>query len=106
MKRKNPYLHMGIAAFFTICAALLFYDTLFGSRVLHIWQQFLFAVEPILYGAFIAYLLAPVVNFFERTLFSPIAAKNRSGISTLIRAGSLALTWLIVALVEIGRAHV
>ncbi len=100
MKRKNPYLHMGIAAFFTICAALLFYDTLFGSRVLlHIWQQFLFAVEPILYGAFIAYLLAPVVNFFERTLFSPIAAKNRSGISTLIRAGSLALTWLIVALV-------
>lgn len=48
MKRKNPYLHMGIAAFFTICAALLFYDTLFGSRVLlHIWQQFLFAVEPI-----------------------------------------------------------
>ena len=99
MKRKNPYVHAGLMFFLAACGILLFYDTLFGTRaLLKIWRQFLSAVTPVLYGAFFAYLLAPVVNFFERTLFSPIVKDKRTSPPKLARAGSLALTWLTVGL--------
>lgn len=69
---------LGLTVFCTVSAILLFYDTLFGRRVLQsISRQMLTAVQPILYGALIAYLLAPVVNFFERTLFPGALEKAR-----------------------------
>ena len=99
MKRKNPYFHAGVTVLLSACGILLFYDTLFGSRVLlRIWRKLLTAITPILYGAFFAYLLAPVVNFFERTLFAPIIKDKRTPPPMPVRAGSLALTWLTVGL--------
>ena len=70
MGRKSSYVRMGLTVFFTCCAILLFYDTLFGSRTAIVFgRQFFKALQPVFYGALIAYLLAPVVNFFERKLF-------------------------------------
>ncbi len=91
---------LGLTVFCTVSAILLFYDTLFGRRVLQsISRQMLTAVQPILYGALIAYLLAPVVNFFERTLFPGALEKaRRKGRLTArgTRALSLLLTWLLI----------
>ena len=81
-------------------AILLGYDTLFGHRVLvDIWGQLLRAVAPVLYGAMMAYLLSPVVNFFENFLFSEAKGRWWKG-GTFpaggARAVSILLTWIVV----------
>ena len=103
MNRKSAPVRYGVAVFLTAGAILLFYDTLFGRRwLLHVGRQLMDAVRPIVYGAFMAYLLAPVVNFFENQLFSaPVQRARARGrlTSPAARAVSMVLTWLLVALV-------
>ena len=100
MPKKNEVMHWGLAVFLTVSAILLFYDTLFGRRVLlDIWRQFLTALQPVLIGAMLAYLLAPTVDFFERKLFSAqlLQAKTRGDFhSKRARAVSIILTWLVI----------
>lgn len=100
MRGKNRYMGLGLTVFVTVAAILLFYDTLFGRRVLlAIWGQFLTAIQPILYGAFMAYLLAPVVNFFERGLTGAPAGKPRDPkhfSHAAVRAVSILLTWAVI----------
>ena len=100
MGRKSSYVRMGLTVFFTVCAILLFYDTLFGSRTAVLFgRQFFKALQPVFYGALIAYLLAPVVNFFERKLFrvhlQRVRQKGKMA-SRRARAVSLLLTWMII----------
>lgn len=95
MSRRSRYIGAGLTVFCTVGAILLFYDTLFGRReLLAIWSQFLTAVQPILYGAFMAYLLAPLVNFFEKGLNALSAGKGRFHAG--IRAVSILLTWAVI----------
>ena len=55
MPQRKRYVQMGLTVFCTVGAILLFYDTLFGHRVLlKLWRQFLAAIAPILYGCFMA----------------------------------------------------
>ncbi|MDO4314574.1 MAG: AI-2E family transporter [Oscillospiraceae bacterium] len=100
MMRKSRYMVLGLTVFVTVAAILLFYDTLFGRRVLlSIWSQFLTAIRPIVYGAFMAYLLAPVVNFFERGLTGAPAGKARQPkhfSRAAVRAVSILLTWAVI----------
>ena len=102
MDRKSEHVKTGVTVFLTVGAILLFYDTLFGRHwLLNIWRQLLSAVRPILYGAFMAYLLAPVVNFFEARLFPAQVEKARAKgrfTAPAARAVSLLLTWLLVCL--------
>ena len=68
--KKSTYVRTGVTVFCTVAAILVFYDTFFASRVLlRIGAKFLSALQPILYGFFMAYLLVPVVNFFETAMF-------------------------------------
>lgn len=101
MKQKSSYMRLGITVFLTVGAILLFYDTVFGRGwLLRIWRQLLSAVQPILYGAFMAYLLAPVVNTFEARLFSgrvKKAEERNAPVPPAVRAVSMLLTWLLVA---------
>lgn len=100
VKRENRYVKQGLMVFATVGAILLFYDTLFGRRVLPgIWRQLLTALKPVIWGAFMAYLLAPMVNFFERSLFaSPVRRAREQGQMTApgVRAVSLLLTWAVI----------
>ena len=100
MGRKSSYVRMGLTVFFTVCAILLFYDTLFGSRTAIVFgRQFFKALQPVFYGALIAYLLAPVVNFFERKLFHDHlqrAQEQGKMTSRRARAVSLLLTWMLI----------
>ena len=101
MKQKNRYLNLGLTVFLTVSAILLLYDTFFGSRaIISFGKKLLASVQPILYGALIAYLLAPVVSFFERKflLLKKDVPASRLGkrISRGIRAASLLLTWMLV----------
>jgi len=100
MRRESTYFKWGLTVFCTVSAILLLYDTLFGGKVLQkIGGQLLSAVQPVLYGAFIAYLLAPMVNFFEEQLFARSVRRARAeGRLTApgIRAVSLLMTWIVI----------
>ncbi len=102
MNRKSEHVKTGLTIFLTVCAILLFYDTFFGRRwLLGVWRQLLTAVQPILYGAFMAYLLAPVVSFFENRLFGTWTRRARGQgrhAALAVRAASMLLTWLLVCL--------
>ena len=94
MERKNNYASMGVTAFLTAAAILLFYDTLFGGKAV---LALLKTVQPILYGAFIAYLLAPMVNFFERHLFPRRPGRTRKQSHDMaIRTVGILLAWLVI----------
>ena len=99
---NNKYVKWGLTAFCTVGALLLFSDTLFGSKTLIAFvKHFLRAMQPILYGAAMAYLLAPAINFFDgfagRVLQGP-GTKGRK-VSLGARSVSIFLTWMIVVVV-------
>ena len=100
MPQKKRYVQMGLTVFCTVSAILLFYDTLFGHRVLlRLWGQLLTAIAPILYGGFMAYLLAPMVNFFEN--LSPqakIAKEKKRRAALALRSVSILLTWTVIGI--------
>ena len=98
MKRNGIYFKWGLTAFCTVCAILLVYDTFFASGA-SFAGRLMVILAPVLYGAFIAYLLAPVVDFFERTLLEPITQRipfKGRGRGLLCRTVSLILTFLVV----------
>ena len=110
MKNKDGALHWGLVIFLTVAAILLFYDTLFGRRVLpDFGSQLLTALQPVLIGGVLAYLLAPVIDFIEGGLFpGRLEAARKSGrlISRGARAVSLVLTWAIIGLLCYLLGHV
>ena len=100
MAQKNRYIKWGLTVFCVVAAILLFYDTLFGHQVLQKFiRQFSGAVRPVLYGAFMAYLLVPVVDFFERQFCSVSSVKKavQTGKAAMaVRALSILLTWVVI----------
>lgn len=89
MKKKDSAVRWGLALFLTVGAILLFYDTLFGRRVLPSFGgQLLKALQPVLIGAVLAYLLAPVIDFIENLFFPGTDEKGpRRGALTSRSAG-------------------
>ena len=102
MKQKDQHhIKWGLTVFCTVAAILVFYDTLLGSRfLLKVWRQFISAIMPILYGAALAYLLAPVVDWFDSAMLRVRLARkpgNRGRrVSLGIRSFSILLTWALI----------
>ena len=98
--KKNIYFLTGFTVFCTVAAIMVFYDTFFSSRLLlRFGSHLLEALTPILYGAFMGYLLVPVVNCIEAMLFPPMYRTPRAGRFTrrLSRGSAVALTWALIA---------
>lgn len=94
MKKENHYFAWGLTAVTVVCTILLFYDVVFRrSIVLEYVGKLLGILAPILYGCVIAYLLSPVVNWFERAIFSRGGSKKTA---KWARPVSMALTWIVV----------
>lgn len=70
----KKYLYWGITAFGVIVASVLFFFLLFRIDRMSVVMASVFRIlEPIIYGLVIAYLVEPVMSFFEKhliTLFS------------------------------------
>ena len=99
--RQSRYWKVGVTVFLTAAAILLFYDVLFGRRAaVVLLLRLLTALEPILYGALMAYLLAPMVDFFDRRIARgqrPVLRRDGSLRATGVRAVSLLMTWIVIA---------
>ena len=110
MKKKDSAVRWGLALFLTAGAILLFYDTLFGRRVLPSFGgQLLKALQPVLIGAVLAYLLAPVIDFIENLFFQEQMKKAHAEgrmTSRSARAVSLVVTWAIIGLLCYLLGHV
>ena len=91
MRFDKKYLYWGLTAFAVICGVLVFYDTVFQHSVLLLYLNKLVDIlAPVFYGFFMAYLLTPIVNWFERKIFP----KGGKGIWP--RATSIFLSWVLV----------
>jgi len=93
MKKNNHYFAWGLTAALSVCAVLMFYDMVFRSSVIIDYiSKFMQILAPVIYGFVIAYLLSPLVNWFEQFLF------RRGGKHVLkwLRAISIILTWVVV----------
>lgn len=66
-KDKNYFYKIGVTAFLTVAAIILFFFLIFKfSTFLGILQKILLVLEPIILGAVIAYLLNPLQKFFSK----------------------------------------
>ena len=103
MKNKS-YLRWGLTVTLSACAILVFYNTFFQNGVLLLFiEKLLRILKPVIYGVALAYLLAPVVNFFDRVFARVDKADKRPA---LVRAGSILATWLFVGLLGYGLLHI
>lgn len=73
----NKYLHWGITAFCVIAASMLFYFGIFQMHQLVAGiRKVLSVLTPVIYGAILAYLLCPIVNFIESHVVFPFLKKK------------------------------
>lgn len=94
MKRDNHYVAWGLTAVAVVCAILLFYDIVFRHSIILVYLNKLIAIlAPVLYGFAMAYLLTPVVNWFERVIFRHGGGHTPA---KWLRGVSILLTWLVV----------
>ena len=69
-KEEKKYLKMGITAFCTIAASILFFFALYRmDDISRVMQTITKSAEPIIIGLVLAYLLMPVKNFVEKPVF-------------------------------------
>ena len=93
MKQNKTYLHLGVTLIVSACAVLIFYDTFFQSRVLlDFFDKLMSVLSPVIYGLVFAYLLAPIVDFFDRYIQKGLPKVK----SSLVRGLSILVTWICV----------
>ena len=77
--KKNPYLKVSLYAFCTLAAAILFYQLSRDFSFVKTFFDYLFILlGPIVTGAIIAYLVNPLLNFYELTVFQKAFQKKRA----------------------------
>ncbi len=105
----NHYFNWGLTAFFVAAASMLFYFGIFHMEILiHGIQTVVRIIMPLLYGAAIAYLLNPVLNFLEKKVVYPafefkkreVGKRGRRIIRYIcVLISVFLLCWLVYALV-------
>ncbi len=75
-KIQKKYIKIGLLALAVIVCALFFSYMLEHPDEVHAWTKIMkHAVFPVVAGSILAYLLNPILNFFERNLFTPLGMK-------------------------------
>ncbi len=103
MKGK-VYVRWGLTAFLTVCAILVFYDAFYqGGTLQQILGKLAEVLAPVFYGLAMAYLLTPLVKWFERGILwcvgklrKKLPNKPLKHGKGLLRAGAILLTWAVV----------
>lgn len=77
-KWDKKYLHWGITAFLVLASAILFYYFVFhNTQFLNFFRNIVNICFPIIDGLVIAFLLCPMVNWFERKVFILFRKKEK-----------------------------
>lgn len=96
MENKKNYLRLGVTIFASLAAAIAFFFILFrGEDILSFFSVILSALQPVVIGVVLTYLLCPIAKFLERQI------RRLSVLSPIARLFSALLT-LILAFVVLG----
>lgn len=72
----KKYLYWGATAFVTVALSLLFYYILFHGNAFHTWyEKIMVVLSPVNFGLAFAFILTPLVNFFEKNWIIPLHKK-------------------------------
>ncbi|MBQ9983397.1 MAG: AI-2E family transporter [Lachnospiraceae bacterium] len=75
-KVQNKYIWYGVTAFVVVALSLFLSYVLDNESKFNEWKAVVsHAIFPIVAGSIMAYLLNPLLNFFERTMFTPLGKK-------------------------------
>ncbi len=101
-RQNKNFLYWGVTAFLVIAAAILFNCIVSGwNETSAVIGTILSALRPIIFGIVFAYVLNPLVRFYENKLFAPlfrkIIKKNEKAAKKGARTVSLILA-LVTAL--------
>lgn len=77
-KWEKKYLRWGVTAFFVIAASIVFYMLLhYVSGLMSALKSLMNILSPFIWGLVIAYLLKPLMLFYQRKIFDPLGRKSR-----------------------------
>ena len=94
LRWDNQHVRWGVTAFLVIAASMLFYYGVFHMKTLVTGIKTFFGIlTPIVYGVVIAFLLSPVLNFFEKKIIYPILEKKELQVG---KKGRKAIRWACV----------
>lgn len=100
-KEKISYLKIGITAFCVIAAVILFFFLIFKIDVLFSFLKRIFTIlQPVVLGAIIAFLVNPMVNFFNKNISKLLNKifKKENKFGKLSLGASIAISLLIFVL--------
>ncbi len=106
MKRQidKKYIHLGITLFLTACACICFYYVLFHGTDFSVAKNAAIKIMmPVIDGVALAYILNPIMNFYEKKCITPLINKTNMKNSVkqhkLTRGVSLFLTLISFGLI-------
>ena len=76
MQWNNKYIKWGFTAFCVICGSIFFYYLLFHTSDIRLFVSNLTDIlMPIIIGVVFAYLMTPILNWFENRALFPLCEK-------------------------------
>lgn len=103
---ERKYITIGITAFFVIASAICFYYLIFHSESFYEKLNSFFVIaSPVIYGVIVAYLLTPIVNFFEKKLLEPLFTQKADMTirkKKYMRMLSVSMTMIVVIIAFYG----
>ncbi len=101
---SNKYVKWGTTIVIVFCTCLLFYYTLFHVEKIKTFLESLYGIfMPILFGAIMAYLLTPTLNWIEKSILTPVMRRlnilNMKKTKGIMRALSIIITSLLYYLI-------
>lgn len=102
---KKDYFYKGLTAFLVIAACVLFAFLVFKIHIIWGYIKSLTAVlTPVIVGFVIAYLVNPMVRFFDKYIFKALGSKskNKKRAASISKTISVLLSMLVFALIIIG----
>ena len=105
-KKDNKYFQWGLTIFLVVTACMGVYYCIFHIKsLLSILSKIIDILQPIINGIAMAYLFAPIMNYFENKLLNPIFAKSfdkHPKNRIVVRSISIFLTFTFVILIVYG----
>ena len=108
-KWDKKYLYMGVTAFLVVVASIIFHNIITGSSSIITGVKKIFSIlTPIIDGLVLAYLMNPMLNFYENSVLSKITDKigffkpnNSVKAKHRLRNCSVTLTFITTVLIVI-----
>lgn len=102
-RRENIHLaKIGVMVFITfVCCILFFFSVLRYQGFANGWHKVISAAQPIIIGLVLAYLLNPVMKFFERHLYKLLKDRTKTDQKAKKMARGFAITCSIIFLIAV-----